>query len=150
MKSLYYIVLLMSPAWMRPPVQVKTTWMRPPAHLRTAWGGHTAGPLDTNAARAVLDSPLLVTDDQGGVYTVTRFQFSYRQIARYEDSTGKVITSTRFFSKEFYDSPVVDTLWRDNISAEVQPGEAYIIDHVVVKNAKGVKALAPGLELDVQ
>ena len=141
MKRSYYIV---------PLLLLGIAWMRPPAHLKTSWGSYTGGAIDTNAARAVLDSPLSVTDNRGGTYTVTRFRFSYRQKSEYEDSTGKVITNYQLYSREFYDTPLVDSLWRSDIQAEVQPGEAYFIDNVVVKNAKGVKALAPSLELDVQ
>ena len=77
-----------------------------PAHLKPTWAAHTGGPIDTTLAQSILDSPLVVTDDRGGAYTITCFRFSYRRKSTYRDSTGKVDTAFQLFSKEFYNSPL--------------------------------------------
>lgn len=140
MTRTYYIVplLLLCAAWVAP------------IHLKTTWGAQSAGAIDTNTARTILAAPLSVTDDKGGVYTITHFRFSYRENATFQDSTGKVDTTVRLFSKDFYNTTLLDTLWSATIAQQVQPGEVFFIDNVVVKDAKGVKALAPALELDIR
>lgn len=142
--------VLLCIAWARPGHDRKAVSLNPPVHLQTTWGSHKGGPVDTNAARAILDSPLVVTDGQGGTYTVTRFRFSYHQRSEYVDTTGKVISDFRLFSKEFYGTPFLDTLWRENIRPAIRSGEAFLIDNIVVKDAKGTKGLAPSLELDIR
>ncbi len=139
-RNLYIIVplLLLCAAWVAP------------VHLKTTWGDRAAGDIDTNIARTLVASPLSVTDDKGGVYTITRFRFSYRQKSVFQDSTGKVDTSYRLFSKDFFNTTVLDTFWSATIAQQVQPGEVFFIDNVVARDAKGVKVLAPGLELDIR
>ncbi|TDW96042.1 hypothetical protein [Dinghuibacter silviterrae] len=120
-----------------------------PVRLKTTWGSQAGGIIDTNVARTVLSVPVTVTDDKGGTYTVTRFRFSFRQQSFYQDSTGKIDTTFRLFSRIFYAS-TIDTAWSANIAEQVQPGDAFFIDNVIVKDAKGAKALAPDLELDIR
>jgi hypothetical protein len=158
----YLVPLLLLCAWMPPKQESVNNRATYPAmqsqardstvaHLHTTWGLQKGGAVDTNTARIILDSPLVVSDDQGGVYTITRFRFNYRQKAQYkDDSTGKIMTDFRLFSREFYGTSFLDTLWRDNIRFELQSGESFIIDNIVVKDAKGRKALAPTLEFQIQ
>ena len=122
----------------------------PPVHLHITWNGHATGTLDTNAARSVLLTPLKVTDDKGTVFTITRFRFSYKQNSAFQDSTGNVVRTSQLFSRDYYNTDVIDSTWSKIISFELQPGEAFVIDNVVVKDAKGAKMLAPNLELDIQ
>jgi hypothetical protein len=119
-----------------------------PVHLKTAWAGQTGGPIDTTIARNVLTAPVTVTDDKGGAYTVTRFRFSYRQKSLFQDSTGKLDSTFRLFTRVFY-ANTIDTAWSTNIAGQVQPGDTFYVDNVIVKDAKGAKALAPDLELDI-
>jgi hypothetical protein len=122
----------------------------PPVRLHTSWNGLAGGTLDTNAARAILFTPLKVTDDKGAVYAVTRFRFSYRQNSAYQDSSGNIVHNTQLFSREYFNTTLVDSTWSRIISFELQSGEAFVIDNIVVKDAKGAKLLAPNLELDVR
>lgn len=146
MTRYYYIVplLLLCAAWMSPG---RTT---APVHLKTTWGAQAGGPIDTNMARALLDTPLSVTDDKGVAYTITRFRFSYHKLSTYQDSTGKVNTTYQLFTRNFYDTPRLDTLWSNNIAPTVRPGETFLIDNVIVRDAKGAKSFVPGLQLDIQ
>jgi hypothetical protein len=125
-------------------------WVLAPVHLQTLWGSQKSGSIDSLTARAILDSPLQVRDEQGNSYTITRFRFSYRQKSEFQDSAGKTITDFRLFSKEFYDATVIDTLWRNTIAPELQSGETFYMDHIVVKSADGKKLLAPDLQIDIQ
>jgi hypothetical protein len=125
-------------------------WSLAPTRMKTTWAAHTGGSIDTTLAQSILDSPLAVTDNKGAVYTITRFRFSYRRKSTYQDSTGKVDTSFQLFSKEFYNTPVIDTLWKNNIVPTLQVGETFYIDNVVARNAKGEKSLAPGLTFDIR
>ena len=125
-------------------------WTLAPARLKTTWATHTGGTIDTTLAQSMLDAPLVVSDDKGGAYTITRFRFSYRRKSTYQDSAGKVDTAFQLFSKEFYNTPVIDTLWRDNIIPTLQVGETFYIDNVIARNAKGEKSLAPGLTFDIR
>lgn len=140
MKRLLYLLPLLILAAARPA----------PIHLHTSWNGLSAGPLDTNAARVLLTTPLKVTDDKGAAYTITRFRFSYRQLSAYQDSSGNVVRDSQFFSRVYFNTGFIDSTWSRIISFELQPGEAFFVDNVVVKDAKGMKMLAPGIELHIQ
>jgi hypothetical protein len=140
MKRLLYLIPILLLAATRPA----------PIHLHTTWNGHGAGALDTTTARAVLLTPLKVTDDKGTEYTITRFRFSYRQNSAFQDSSGNIVRNSQLFTRDYFNTNLVDSTWSRIISFELQPGEAFTVDGVVVKDAKGAKMLAPNLELTIQ
>lgn len=142
------LIVWLAAAWISPTPSAKR---QPPIHLQTTWASLKGGPMDVPTMLPVLDSPLSVTDDHGGAYTITRFRFSFRQKVQFrDDSTGEVKTNYMLVSREFHGTDRLDSLWKENIRSSLQPGDSFTIDHVIVKDISGQKLLAPDLTFDIK
>jgi hypothetical protein len=118
--------------------------------LQSYWASHPNGStLTPEAARTMLDSPLIVLGSTGA-YTITRFQFSYKERTQYKDSTGEIKDTYHFYSRDYFNTASIDSLWKSNIDSSLQSGETIYVDHIIVKDAQGRKTMAPNLELNIQ
>jgi hypothetical protein len=125
-------------------------WILPAPHLQTAWGDLKGDTIAVSSMMPVLDSALSVTDEKGTTYKITRYQFSYKRLSQFQDdSTGLVKTNYSLVSKIYYNTSQLDTLWINNIRGSLQAGDSFIINGIIVKDDKGKKLLAPGLEFHI-
>ncbi|MEJ7610340.1 MAG: hypothetical protein WKF88_04080 [Ferruginibacter sp.] len=101
-------------------------------------------------ALTVIGMPLKITDAKNNPYTVSSYQFAYRQIVTTEDEqTGKPSNSTSIKSSLFKNSPLPD-LWLTTIRERIRPGEEYIFFAVIAKDAQGRVMYSPDLKLIVK
>lgn len=120
--------------------------------LQSFWGSNATGSTMTpDMARAMLDSPLVVRGTAGSSYTITRFQFSYKELTQYkDDSTGEMKTTYHLYTRDYYNTASIDSTWKSNIDSTLQSGETIYVNHIIVKDAQGKKTMAPSLELSIQ
>ena len=101
-------------------------------------------------ALTVIGMPLKITDAKNNLYTVSSYQFAYRQIVTTEDEqTGKASNTTSLKSSLFKNSPLPD-LWLNTIRERIRPGEEYIFFAVIAKDAQGRVMYSPDLKLIVK
>jgi hypothetical protein len=160
-RYVYFLLIVgIAPAWVIPGISA-TNAVQPPAaasllpsaptHLQTTWASLKGGPVDLPTMLTALDSPLAVTDDHGGAYTITRFRFSYRQKVQFQDdSTGEVKTNYTLVSREFRQTNRLDSLWSNDVRSTLQAGDSFTIDNIIVKDESGKKLLAPELAFDIK
>ncbi len=119
--------------------------------LQSYWASHSSGStLTPEAARTMLDSPLIVLG-KTGAYTITRFQFSYKERTQFkDDSTGEIKETYHLYSRDYFNTASIDSLWKSNIDSSLQSGETIYVNHIIVKDAQGKKTMAPNLELTIQ
>jgi hypothetical protein len=120
--------------------------------LQSFWASHPTGStLSPDMARNMLDSPLSVIGKGGSAYTITRFQFSYKERTQYkDDSTGEIKTTYHLYTRNYFNTASIDSLWKSNIGSSLQSGETIFVDHIIVMDAQGKKSMAPELELNIQ
>lgn len=157
--ALFFPFIIASLAWNPCPVHSLVSISNPTPDtakpynpgLQSFWASHTNGStLTPDVARTMLDSPLKVMGSTGA-YTITRFQFSYRERTQYkDDSTGEIKETYHLYSRDYFNTASIDSLWKSSIESSLQSGETIYVNHIIVKDAKGIKSMAPNLELTIQ
>lgn len=114
--------------------------------LHTTWARLSGGKVLASNMATFIDSAFHVVDDHGMAYTITRFRITYKRKAQYkDDETGKVFNTTMLLSREFFNTPKLEPIWITNIKSNLQAGEEFTIDTVVVTDEAGHKYMAPDL-----
>lgn len=101
-------------------------------------------------ATALINQPLVVTDDKKAVYAVSSYQCMYKRKAVTEDEeTGKVSPITSIVVQRFTTTPLSE-IWRKTISEQLKAGEEISFFDIVVKDAQNRLMFAPGLKIVVK
>ena len=128
----------------------KTTNTKAPI-LNIKWGGVPQGKIDTVRFKKILDSPLVVSDEKGNKYPITRFRINYKFLSTYKDSESqleKSIQDLRVF--DFYDTPTLSEVWRSSIRDNAKKGDTVIINNVIVRLKNGKKMMAPEFKASIE
>lgn len=107
--------------------------------------------ISAKEAVAALAAPLNITDAKGAPYTISSYQFAYKQIVVTEDESlnGKAMRTSALKSSLFKTSPL-PPLWVNLVSEKLVPGEELYFFAVTVKDAQGHLMYAPDLKLFIK
>lgn len=99
-------------------------------------------------AATVIGLPLRITDAKNNIYTVSSYNFVYRQVVVTEDESygGKPSLTTAIKSSLFKATPL-PAIWLNAVRESPHPGEEYIFFDVIAKDAQGRVMYAPNLKL---
>jgi len=101
--------------------------------------------------KKIIDSPLVVKDEKGNSYVISRFRVNYKFLSTYKDSESEMVKSIqdlRVF--DFYDTPYLTDVWRSSIRDNAKKGDTIIINNVIVKLKNGKKSMAPDWKAGLQ
>jgi len=119
--------------------------------LSIKWGGVPQGKIDTIKFKKILDSPLVVSDDKGNKYPITRFRINYKFLSTYKDSESQMVKSIqdlRVF--DFYDTPTLSEVWSSSIRDNAKKGDTVLINNVIVRLKNGKKMMAPEFKASIE
>ena len=113
--------------------------------------------VNQNGAQVTVDEgnqliglPLKIVDEKNNVYTISSYQFFYRQKSYVlNDETGKKEVTFNLVANRF-DSTPLPKVWVDNIKGRLQPEEQLNYFDIVVKDDKGREFFAPGLKITIK
>ena len=107
--------------------------------------------VSSSDAAAALAFPLKITDAKGNTYSISSYQFAYKQFVVTEDESlnGKAIRTSSLKSALFQKSPL-PPLWLNIVSEKLMPGEELYFFAVTVKDAQGHVMYAPDLKLTIK
>ncbi len=102
-------------------------------------------------AANVMGLPLKITDAKNDVFTVSSYNFVYRQIVTTEDDSlsGKPSYTTSIKSSLFKTTPL-PALWLSVIKERPLPGEEYIFFDVIARDDRGRVMYAPNIKLTLK
>ncbi len=115
------------------------------------WGGYPQGKINAEQFKKVVDSPLVVRDEKGVMYPITRFRINYIFKSTYKDSESQMVQSIqdlRVF--DFYDTPALSEVWRSSIRDNAKKGDTILINNVIVRLKNGKKMMAPEFKASVE
>jgi hypothetical protein len=119
--------------------------------LTVSLGGNKSGNITTAQLQKIVDSPLIVKDEKGVVYSIKSFRINYTFKSTYKDEeTDKVREVKDFRAYDFSNTDRLSEDWRNSIKDNVKKEDEMLINNVVVKLKNGKSFFAPELKLKVQ
>ena len=98
-------------------------------------------------ADSIIQLPLKVVDAKNVIYTISSYQFLYRNIVTTEDeATGKTSKVISIKSSLFKATPL-PALWLNAVTENLKSGEEFFFFAVTVKDPQGRLMYAPDLKL---
>ncbi|MBP6431041.1 MAG: hypothetical protein KA319_04685 [Ferruginibacter sp.] len=102
----------------------------------------------------LIATPLKITDDKGGKYTISSYQFLYKKIGVAEEEnedgpTGKTRPVTSISADLFKATPLTK-IWVTTIQEQLKKGEEFFFFDVIVKDEQGRLMFAPTLKLKMK
>ncbi len=111
----------------------------------TAIGGFKGGNITPELLSRAIDSALMVRDDKGNTYPITRYRVFYKFRSSYTDpETGQTRTVPDMRVNDFTE-PVMSENWRGSIKDNAAKGDEMIIDEIIIRLKDGKKMMAPAL-----
>ncbi len=119
--------------------------------LSTTWGGYPKGNVNTAQFKKIVDSAIVVKDEKGSFYPLTRFRINYIFLSTYKDSESLQVSTIKDLRvSDFYDTPMLSEPWRSSIIDNAKKGDTILINNVIVRMKNGKKTLAPDLKIALQ
>ncbi len=104
-----------------------------PLKFRSSWGIFLSDTLPRPEVIKLLDSSLVVRDQQNNKYPVVSFEFTYEQKQPYiNDTTGRAGVYTEFIGDNFK-SDKLSALWSTRLKEMLDKGEVLYFDNIIIK-----------------
>jgi hypothetical protein len=144
MKKVIALVLLCAAVM---PSKAQTKKPAPPAAPVTytvTLAGFKDGNITAEQFKKAIDSPLVVKDQKGNSYVITRFRINYTFATTYTDSETQQRKSFKDFrAADFYDTPKLPEVWRNSIRDNAKKDDEVIINNIIIKLKDGKKMMVP-------
>lgn len=107
-------------------------------------GGQKNADINAELFKKIIDSALVVKDDKGNSYPVTRFRINYTFVASFTDGeTQQKKDFKDFRASDFYDTNVMSEDWRGSIRDNAKAGDQVIINNIIIRLKNGKKLMVP-------
>ncbi len=104
-----------------------------PLRFRTTWGIFLSDSLPRPEVLQLLDSGLVVRDQQNNKFPVVSFDFTYEKKEPYvNDTTGRPGVYTEFTGDSFK-SDRLSPLWSSRLKDVLQKGEVLYFDNIIIR-----------------
>jgi hypothetical protein len=104
--------------------------------------GFKDGNITAEQFKKVIDSPLVVKDQKGNSFVITRFRINYTFATTYTDSETQQKKSFKDFrAADFYDTPKLPEVWRNSIRDNAKKDDEVIINNIIIKLKNGKKMM---------
>ncbi|HEU4555027.1 MAG TPA: hypothetical protein VFS25_19405 [Chitinophaga sp.] len=118
--------------------------------FRSTWGVFLSDTLPRPEVLKLLDSSLVVRDQQNHTYPVVSFDFTYEKKEPYlNDSTGQPGIYTEYTGDTFQ-SDKLPPLWTKHLKEVLQRDEVLYFDNIVIKYSEEKYYRAPQLKIVVR
>jgi hypothetical protein len=105
-------------------------------------GGNKSADISTDLFKKVIDSGLVVTDDKGNSFPVTRFRINYTFVASFTDGESQHKKDFKDFrAGDFYDTNMLSEDWRGSIKDNAKKGDQVIINNITIRLKNGKKLM---------
>lgn len=113
-----------------------------PTTYTVSVGGLKDGNITAEQFKRVIDSPLVVKDQKGISYVITRFRINYTFATTYTDSETQQKKSFKDFrAADFYDTAKLPEVWRNSIRDNAKKGDEVILNNIIIKLKNGKKMM---------
>jgi hypothetical protein len=103
-------------------------------------GGMQSGTYGVGAGKILIDSALVLKDEKGRTYAISRCSFMYkRKMVHVDESSGEKVvkTSWEYLAKELRNNEQLDDFWRSTIKEDLKSGEELIFGNIMADTKQG-------------
>ncbi|MFN5475301.1 MAG: hypothetical protein ACK484_01815 [Sphingobacteriales bacterium] len=144
MKSVIVLVFLCASAMPSKAQTKKPAPAAAPVTYTVSLAGFKDGNITAEQFKKVIDSPLVVKDQKGNSFVITRFRINYTFATTYTDSETQQRKSFKDFrAADFYDTPKLPEVWRNSIRDNAKKDDEVIINNIIIKLKDGKKMMLP-------
>ncbi len=139
------LIILLAGLSLQAQAQQKNTPKTAPVTAYVAsLGGHKNADISADLFKNIVDSGLVVKDDKGNAYPITRFRINYTFVASFTDGeTQQKKDFKDFRASDFYDTPMLSEDWRGSIKDNAKKGDQVIINNIIIRLKNGKKLMVP-------
>ena len=121
-----------------------------PIIYQSYWGPVKSGVLSASQIKATAQAPILVRDNNKGVYEVIGFRISYvfKGFAKDEQS-GEIKSVNDLRVSDFNNINTLPAQWFESIRDNVKEGDQIIFSKIIFKNSSSKPFLAPEIRITV-
>lgn len=121
-----------------------------PIVYQSYWGPVKSGVVSASQIKATAQAPILVRDNNKGVYEVIGFRISYvfKGSAKDEQS-GEIKSVNDLRVSDFNNTNTLPAQWFESIRDNVKEGDQIIFSKIIFKNSSGKRFLAPEIRITV-
>jgi hypothetical protein len=121
-----------------------------PIVYQSYWGPVKSGVVSASQIKATAQAPILVRDNNKGVYEVIGFRISYvfKGSAKDEQS-GEIKSVNDLRVSDFNNTNTLPAQWFESIRDNVKEGDQIIFSKIIFKNSFGKRFLAPEIRITV-
>ena len=105
---------------------------------------------DTEDGIKALSMPLIIRDSVGLSYTISSYQFLYRQKSKIEDEVTGDVKPTSTITSQLFKATPLPSLWIERIGEQLKSGEELYFFDIIVKDSKGQAMYAPDLRITIK
>jgi hypothetical protein len=135
----------------KPVAKPKPITKGPAPKLTATIAGLSTGIYGSGAAKIMIDSSLVLRDEKGKKYPISRCTFMYKRKNTYEDEiTGEKKVTWEYLAKELRNNEQLDEFWRKTIKEDLKKGEELIFERILGDSQKGYMIPVKGLTITVQ
>lgn len=126
------------------------TEVKKPLRFRSTWGVFLSDSLPRPEVVKLLDSALVVRDQQNNKFPVVSFDFTYEKKEPYlNDTTGRPGVYSEFVGDSFK-SDRLSPLWSGRLKEILQKGEVLYFDNIIIKYTGDKYYKVPELKIVVR
>jgi hypothetical protein len=127
-----------------------TTSTKKAPKLKATWGVFLSDTLPRPEVLKLLDSAIIVRDENNKKYPVISFQFTYEQNEPYlNDTTGKPAIYKEYNGDNFK-SNKLSTLWSNELKKTLKKGDVIYFDNIIIQYSEKDLYLVPKLKFEVR
>ena len=124
---------------------------KPARKLQSYLAGLKGGDITVAEFIHIIDSPVVVKDEKGVTYPISRFTVGYKFSSTYEDEdSGEKKTTSDFRSQEYTDENRMSELWRQSVKDNVRTGDELLLFNVLVRLKNGKKMMVPQISFKIK
>ena len=113
-----------------------------PAVYTVTLGGYKDANIPAEQFKRVVDSTLIVRDEKGNSYPISRFRINYTFATAFTDSETQQLKNFKDFrAADFYDTNKLTEVWRSSIKDNSKKGDEVIINNIIIKLRNGKKLM---------
>ena len=122
--------------------QAKKPVAAAPAVYTVSLGGYKDANISAEQFKRVVDSVLIVRDEKGNSYPISRFRINYTFATSFTDTETQQLKNFKDFrAADFYDTNKLTEVWRSSLKDNSKKGDEVILNNIIIKLRNGKKLM---------